>query len=213
MPATRSRSRSPAALAPSLALLAALALAGCGGGSPHPSAALPPANRPRIALLPFDNLTTVGGAGDMMTLMFFTEIGSSGPYEPVETGVVAAALESLNIRSVAGLSTEQIKAIGERLAVPRLLVGSVLESGNVHTNDGELPSVGVTLKLLDVSDGRVVWTRMGFKTGEDKETVFGWGRERSAPRLAASLAVEMVRAIPAPAPAPALAPTTKGGTP
>jgi TolB-like protein len=202
-------SRGTAALAPTLALLMAIMLAGCGGGSPHPSAALPPANRPRIALLPFDNLTTTGGAGDMMTLLFFTEIGSSGPYEPVETGVVSSALESLGIRSVAGLSSEQIQAIGERLAVSRLLVGSVLESGFVHTNDGELPSVGVTLKLLDVSDGRVVWTKMQFKTGEDKETVFGWGRERSAPKLAASLAVEMVREIPAPTPPPA----PKGGTP
>ena len=170
---------------------------------------MPPANRPRIALLPFDNLTTTGGAGDMMTLLFFTEIGSHGPYEPVETGVVSSALESLGIRSVAGLSSEQIRAIGERLAVSRLLVGSVLESGTVHTNDGELPSVGVTLKLLDVGDGRVVWTKMGFKTGEDNETVFGWGRERSAPKLAASLAVEMVRELPAPTPPTA----PNGGTP
>jgi TolB-like protein len=203
------RSRAVRLLGPLLALCAAVAITGCGGGSPHPSAELPPANRPRIALLPFDNLTTEGGAGDVMTLMFFTQIGASGPYEPVETGIVAATLESLGIRSVSALTSDQIRTIGDRLAVSRLLVGSVLESGSVHTSEGDLPSIGVTLKLLDVKDGRVVWTKMDFKTGEDKETVFGWGRERSPQKLAARLAVEMVRELPAPVAAPA----PKGGTP
>lgn len=191
-----------------MALVVALALAGC-GGAPRPSAELPAAGRPRIALLPFDNLTTDGGAGELMSLLFFTEVGAAGHYEPVETGIVVAVLESLGIRSAAALTVDQIQTIGTRLDVSRLLVGSVLESGTVRTAEGGLPAVGVTLKLLDVNDGRVVWTRMGFKTGEDKETVFGWGRERSAKQLAANLAVEMVRALPAPPASSA----TRGGTP
>jgi hypothetical protein len=130
--------------------------------------------------------------------VFFTELGGRGDYEPVETGIVAAVLESLGVRTAGALSAEQLQTIGERLGVKRLLVGSVLESGTVRTPEGDLPSVGVTLKLLDAATGRVVWTKMGFKSGADGETVFGWGREKSARRLAAQLANELLRTLPAP---------------
>jgi len=52
--------------------------------------------------------------------------------------------------------------------------------------------------LLDVASGRVLWTKMGFKTGGDGETVFGWGREKSPRKLAARLASELLKDLPAP---------------
>jgi TolB-like protein len=186
---------------PVAALLVGMVVAlglGCGGQAPRP-AAIPGAPLPRIAVLPFDNLTDEGGAGETMTLVFFTTIGQAGRYEPVESGIVAAVLDSMRIRLTTTLSAEQLSAIGQRLDAQRLLVGSVLESGSVRTDDGDLPSVGVTVKLIDPATGRVQWTRMGFKTGGDKETVFGWGRERSRPKLAARLAQDILRDLPAPA--------------
>jgi len=197
-----------------LVLAAALALAsgfaGCGGSAPRPSAAPPSGERVRIAVLPFDNLTTEGTAGEFMTLVFFTEIGARADYEPVETGIVAATLESLGVRTAGSLSAEQLRTIGERLGVRSLLIGSVLESGTVRTPEGELPSVGVTLKLLDAASGRVLWTKMGFRSGADGETVFGWGREKSARRLAAQLANELLRSLPAPDVGSSLEPTLGG---
>jgi len=149
-------------------------------------------------VLPFDNLTAEGSAGDVMTVVFFTEVGTQSHYEPVEAGIVAATLESLGVRSAGALSGDQLRTIGARLDAPRLLLGSVLESGTIRTAEGDLPSVGVTLKLLDAASGRVLWTKMGFKTGDDGETVFGWGREKSPRRLAARLAGELLRELPPP---------------
>jgi len=160
----------------------------------------------RLAVLPFDNLTSEGTSGDVMTVVFFTEVGAQGAYEPVEAGVVAAALESLGVRTAGSLSASQLKAIGDRVAAPRLLIGSVLENGFVHTAEADLPSVGVTLKLLDAASGRVLWTKMGFKTGDDGETVFGWGREKSPRKLAASLATELLKDLPGPGVEPPIAP-------
>jgi TolB-like protein len=156
-----------------------------------------PAERARIAVLPFDNLTPEAAAGEVLSLVFFTELGARGDWEPVETGVVLAALESLGVRSTGSLGAAQLAAIGERLGVSWLLVGSVLEHGQVRTADGELPSVGVTVKLLDAASGRVLWTRMAFRSGDDGETVFGWGRENSPRKLAARLAGELLRELPA----------------
>lgn len=193
-----------------LFLALAVELAGCGSSAPRPSAVPPPGQRVPIAVLPFDNLTTEGTAGEIMTLVFFTELGARADYEPVETGIVAATLESLGVRTAGSLSAEQLKTIGERLGVRRLLVGSVLESGTVRTPEGDLPSVGVTLKLLDAASGRVLWTKMGFRSGADGETVFGWGREKSARRLAAQLANELLSSLPAPDMGSALEPMLGG---
>lgn len=168
----------------------------------------------RLAVLPFDNLTSEGTSGEVMTVVFFTEVGARGDYEPVEAGIVAAALESLGVRTAGSLSAAQLKAIGESLGAPRLLVGSVLENGFVHTPEGDLPSVGVTLKLLDATSGRVLWTKMGFKTGDDGETVFGWGREKSPRKLAARLATDLLKDLPGPREpmvAPAVPPTDTTG--
>lgn len=187
-------------LPPLAGLVLGLALAaGCAGSAPKPSA-LPPEARPRLAVLPFDNLTDEGGAGETMTLVFFTQVGALGRYQPVEGGVVTHLLDSLAIRTTSNLTAEQLRMLGDRLDATRLLAGTVLESGTVHTSDGDLPSVGVTVKLLDPATGRVLWTRMGFRSGQDKETVFGWGREKSPQRLAASLAIELLRDLPDPAP-------------
>lgn len=177
----------------------ALALAGCAGHAPRP-AVLPPAARPRLAVLPFDNLTDQGDAGETMTIVFFTEVGALGRYQPIESGIVNHLLDSLAIRTTSNLSAAQLRMLGESLGARRLLVGTVLESGNVRTADGDLPSVGLTLKLLDPATGLVQWTRMGFRSGQDTETVFGWGREKSRQRLAASLAVQLLRDLPDPEP-------------
>ncbi len=188
-------SRAPRLLA---ALLVSAALAaGCAGQAPRPALA-PGAPRLRIAVLPFDNLSDAGDAGETMSLVFFTAVGADRRYEPVESGIVATVLDSMRIRLTSTLSADQLSALGRRLDAQRLLVGSVLESSTVRADDGDLPSVGVTVKLLDPATGRVLWTRMGFKTGGDKETVFGWGRERSRPRLSAHLAEELLRDMPGP---------------
>jgi len=52
--------------------------------------------------------------------------------------------------------------------------------------------VAATLRLVEIASGRVVWACHYSRTGEDRETVFQWGREHSQDKLIASLAVEML---------------------
>jgi TolB-like protein len=183
------------------ALLLIVGLAGCAGKAPKP-ALVPPVDRPRLAVLPFDNLTDQGDAGETVTLVFFSEVGAQARYQPVESGTVNVVLDSLVIRTTSNLTAAQLALLGQRLGAERLLIGTVLESSVVRTPDGDLPSVGVTIKLLEAASGRVLWARMGFKSGQDTETVFGWGREKSRYKLAASLAAELLRDLPEPETAP-----------
>jgi len=173
---------------------AGLALAGCAGSAPpreHGGAV--PTDHPRVALLPFENLSGREDQGRLFTYAFLAALGKSGGVEIVDLGEVESMTEALRIRTTASPSRDQMAALGESLHVRYVVLGSVLEAGKLRTADGETPTAGVSLRLVDVTDARVVWADVRVKTGDDKETIFGWGRERSAERLVTTLADEMFR--------------------
>jgi len=97
------------------------------------------------------------------------------------------------------LTSAQAVGIASRLRARWLVTGSILEYGTVRTPDGEMPSVGITLRMLDGRDARVVWSAMKVAGGQDRETVFGWGREASLDRLAERTAREMFKGFALPA--------------
>jgi TolB-like protein len=172
-------------------------------------AAGPPA--PRVAVFPFENLSGKADAGELLTRVFFAELAGRGAYEVIEPGAVDAVLDSLGIRNPSSVTSAQLRAAGDTLGVSRIVLGSVLESGTVHGEDGELPALGLSVRLVDPASGTVLWTGMRFRSGDDHETLFGWGRERSAERLASKVARDLVdRMLRA---APLTARRAKGETP
>ena len=56
-----------------------------------------------------------------------------------------------------------------------------------------MPSVGLTLRMVEAKSARIVWAGMRFRSGDDNETVFGWGRIRSAERLAEEAVAELLK--------------------
>jgi TolB-like protein len=165
--------------------------------------------RPRLALVPLENLTGRGDAGEGFSRILFVELVRKGTFEVVDLGDVETAMDSLRIRPTASLSGPQRQALGDRLSVAYVMVGSLLESGSVRTPDGDVPSASVALKLLEVGSGRVAWARMAVRSGDDHESVFGWGRQLSPQKLAAALAVEALADLRV----PAAGADTKGGKP
>lgn len=117
---------------------------------------------------------------------------ASGSLEMVEPGQVDGAMDALAIRGGGSLTPAQMKALGDTLRTPYLLLGSVLESGQIQGATGSVPAVGATLRLVEAATGRVLWAGVHFRSGEDRETVFGWGREQSAERLVFQLAQDML---------------------
>jgi hypothetical protein len=131
--------------------------------------------------------------------ILFVEFARKGVLDLVEPGEVARVLEDLRIRPTGSLTRAQVTELGDSLDVAYVMLGTVLESGTARTPDGDVPSVAVVLRLVEVSSGRIVWARFGGRTGDDREKVFGWGRVRSRERLAASVAAELFRDLQLPA--------------
>lgn len=191
------RPRALAGSATILALAATMTLASLdAAGSPayrrSAGGTIPP-DRPGAALLPLENLSGREEQGFLFTRVFFAHLAASGALEMVDPSRVEEALDSLGIRSSGSLTPAQIRSLGDSLHVPYLLIGSVLESGRVQSSGVDLPAVGATLRLVQAQNGRVMWAGVDFRSGEDRETVFGWGRVNSTERLVEELATELLR--------------------
>ncbi|HEU4724299.1 MAG TPA: hypothetical protein VFU59_03275 [Candidatus Eisenbacteria bacterium] len=183
-----------AATRPILATTLLALVFGCAGSTPprtHGGAV--PTDHPRMALLPFENLSGREEQGRMFTQAFTAALVESDAAEVVDIGHVEATIEALRIRSTGAPTREQLAMLGESLQVRYVLLGSVLEAGTVRTYDGDVPTAGASLRLVDATNARIVWARAHVVTGDDNESVFGWGRERSAERLLTKLAAEMLR--------------------
>jgi TolB-like protein len=167
----------------------------CAGSAPalrRSAGGTVPTDRPRAALVPFENLAGREEQGALFSKVFFAQLVASGALEMAEPGQVDAALDSLGIRSGGSLTPAQVRALGEALQAPCLLMGSVLESGRVRSGEVDVPAVGGTLRLVEAASGRVLWAGVHFRSGEDHETLFGWGRITSVERLVSLLAQDML---------------------
>lgn len=198
---TRSRHglRSQARRIGAAALLALLAsLTACAGRTPPPRVL---AEAPKIpaAMLGIENLSGQSEITDRLQRMVWTVFGSDGRFQVVEPGQVENSMTELRIRSSSSLTKDQVTQCAKGLGVRWLLAGDVLECGTVHTPDGEVPTFALALRLIDGNDGRVRWTDMLARSGEDHETVFGWGRETNLDQLMEKTARALVARVRIPA--------------
>jgi hypothetical protein len=182
----------PGALA--LLALAALVAMGCAAHAPAP-APVHPAPRVLMALLPLENLSGRSEYGERFTRLVGASLGRFSRYSLAETGEVDGVLSELRIRSAGALTREQVQKTSGRLQTRWILAGTLLECGTVRTPDGDTPSFALALRLLDGRTGQVVWSDVRVRSGEDHETVFGWGREDSLDRLAAATINDLIMSI------------------
>lgn len=174
------------------AILLVAALAGCASGPrvvPVPPDLV--ATKPLVLMLPLSNLTGRAEESDIVTRVFHTELSQTRAFELVEAGEVERLVGVLRLRDTGSPTTAQVKALRDSTGARFVLAGSVLEAGTVRAPEGDVPTVGVSLRLIDTESLRAAWADSRFLTGQDHESVFGWGREVNLSRLTSRLAVEM----------------------
>lgn len=185
------RARVPVTRFAAACLLLAVA-AGCASTKPRESVKpFEPPDSARIAVLPFEDLSGREGVGTEFTRTFTAELVRTGLFTVIDPGAVDEAVERLQIRTTRAMTDAEMRSLADTLRATYLLFGNVLESGTVRTPDGDLPTVSATLRVVEVASGRVVWACHHTRTGDDAETVFGWGRTSSRLQLLDQLAVEM----------------------
>jgi TolB-like protein len=126
-----------------------------GAAAPSPSASM--------AVVPFENLSNQRHAGLIMTDLATTILHVDTRFHVKEVSglsdnedVRLRRLETDPWERQVGLNTATAVAVGSELEVDYVLAGSVGEYGFVD-GFGETANVGISLRLVDVASGEVVW--------------------------------------------------------
>jgi TolB-like protein len=149
----------------------------------------------KIAVLPFDNLSGEEGAGEKMTEIFIIELLHIGKFSVAEPGRVKKAVMEKRIRTTRDMDIEAVKWLGESLEVDLILAGSVLDFSVEESANKKVPMVTVISRLVQADSGVTIWAAYQSKQGEDKESIFGWGRITSLSRLAHLAVSEMLQSL------------------
>jgi TolB-like protein len=112
----------------------------------------------RVAVMPFENLTSEKFAGDIVRQVVISELLASGLVEVVIPGEVMRAVNELDIKNISSLDTEQIKALSRVLNVEAIIMGTVEEYGEAKMGNVSAPRVTITLMMADAGTGSIVWS-------------------------------------------------------
>jgi hypothetical protein len=133
----------------------------------------------RIALLPLVNLSEDADGPEAVANMLWVELLRIPGVELVERGVVEAATRRARLLYTDRLSAEQMRQLADSLGTSYLMVGTVLGYGFVRKGREEVPTVSLALRLLDTRSGKTLWAVCSTHRGDERESLFGIGRERT----------------------------------
>lgn len=145
---------------------AAAALSACATdalhASPHPAIV----RTATTAVLPFANYTTTPGAGERAASITESLLMTHGLAHTVV--VNAGASNGLPLERLPNIPAALARA--GRMGARYAMEGSVEEWRYTIGLDGE-PAVAVTLNLVDVRTGQILWTATGSRSGNPRESV------------------------------------------
>ncbi|OGW55244.1 MAG: hypothetical protein A2Y81_13020 [Nitrospirae bacterium RBG_13_43_8] len=114
-------------------------------------------NFKRIAVLPFESLTTDEYAGEKIRKTVITELLSRG-VDVVEPGEVTRVLIEQKIKSLGSVRTADLQNMAKTLGVGALMMGSVEAYGISRGISVSYPEVSINLRLVEASSGNIVWS-------------------------------------------------------
>lgn len=163
-------------------LVLTLLVAGCASQKIEPSVYVHPnadfSLYERVAVLPLENLTTERFAADRVRELLVVELSSKNLFEVVESGEVNRVMRTKSLASASEIGPALIQQLGKELNAQALLTGSVIEFREQRTGTLNTPDVALSLKLLDVETGLVIWSVTDARTGLGVWTrLFGVGEE------------------------------------
>ncbi len=135
-------------------------VSGCRGSAPvyHVSEDVDFSFFKRVAVMPLDNLTNEKSAGEIVRQVVISELLASGLVDVVVPGEVMAAVSELGIQNISSLNEDQISALGKKLNVEAVIMGSVEQYGEIRMGNVSAPEVTITLMMADTGSGNIIWS-------------------------------------------------------
>jgi hypothetical protein len=144
-----------------------------------------------VALAPFENLTSEPVAAASLSRLLRSELWARGNWRVVPEGDWTQAERALrqerNLDRTEPLSTDLLRAVGERLGAQGIFMGTVREYKMDRVGQDDFPLVAFSLQFVDVPTGQIVWDISLSERGGPKFPVFGFGESHTLAELAAKL--------------------------
>jgi TolB-like protein len=134
--------------------------------------------RPKVGVIPFVNFTGSNEAADSVLPMINKQLADRN-IELVSRDSLRSVMRARRIRMTGAIDTRSAAQLHETLGIDLLLTGSI----DFYSKDDN-PEVGLSLRLYDCAQQRLIWTNSVAASGEDYAGLFGIGRITSAPILA-----------------------------
>ena len=164
-------------------MVAGLFIAGCGGMGAtrfiHPGFDF--GFIERVAVVPFENLSTEQGAGARATRYFTTALLAAEAFEVVEPGEVSRALERFGYVATAQLTEEQAVALGNELGAQGVFLGSLSESVKIRSGSNNVSVITIVASMVETETGTTVWSSTNTENSSNFwSTLFGTGQKSSS---------------------------------
>jgi len=131
----------------------------------------------RIALFPFENLTDDNNALIEIMSVLKSQLEKKG-LEIVDDDNLNKFLLKERVRSTGYVSRDIAQKLGKELNVKAILIGSITSYYPIKN-----PQVGVLARLIDSTDGVILWANQASATGEDYTKILGLGTVKTMDRL------------------------------
>ena len=151
-----------------------------------------------LAVLPLANYTPSRDAADRLGPMLAAELAAKPDIAVADAGAVQAALDQEPWLLLDRVPPDLVDRLGGALGVEALVVGSLLTYEYRDAAGDRVPQVSISLRLVQCPGGRLLWTAVHSRDGDDSEWLFGFGRVHNLEQLAMETLREMLDDIPAP---------------
>ncbi len=151
---------------------------------------------PRLAVLPFDNLSGKEAAGIKITTLFQSLMTGNAKFELVEYGDTYDIMRRFRIRSAGQLTRTQIDSLSQSLKVDYIVTGSVYDYSELdNTYLGKVPQVSFDTRLIECASQKTIWVGVSNGRGDEGEIAFGIGAVRSTDELSRSMVAKAISDI------------------
>ncbi len=145
----------------------------------------------KIAIIPLKNNSGFRNAGVIAMHMFMIELLKTQEYMPIEYGNIRNLIISLRIRNKGELSYANMTALSDELGARGILVG-VVDNYSDGTDLLSPPEVGLTMRLVDTRNNKILWYNSGELSGEEGIIALDWGRLRTVHSVAYTVVTRLV---------------------
>jgi len=118
-----------------------------------------------VAVMPFDNLSPTGQAGQRTRDVFMTMLQATGAMYVIPSGEVERGIGRSAIDQPAEPTPENVVELARIVSADAIITGTLREYGQVRsgTNTGNV--ISLSLQMMEAETGKIVWSASSTKGG------------------------------------------------